>query len=118
MWNICRPAFGIVDLEIPLAKLNHYGVRGVSYDWFRSYLSNRPQYVSIHGYYSCLTNVNWGVPRICSRTPSLLLYINDLNQAIKFRTVYHFADNINLVYLGKSIKNLNKLVNIDLKSLG
>ena len=50
MWNICRPAFGIVDLEIPLAKLNHYGVRGVSYDWFRSYLSNRPQYVSIHGY--------------------------------------------------------------------
>ena len=58
MWNICRPAFGIVDLEIPLAKLNHYGARGVSYDWFRSYLSNRPQYVSIRGYYSCLTNVN------------------------------------------------------------
>ena len=28
-----------------------------------------------------------------------------------------FADDINLLYLGKSIKKLNKLVNIDLKNL-
>ena len=44
-----------------------------------------------------------------------LLYINDLNQAIKFCKVHHFADDTNLLYLGKSIKKLN--VNIDLKNL-
>ena len=29
----------------------------------------------------------------------------------------HFADDANLLYLGKSIKKLNKLVNFDLKNL-
>ena len=47
-----------------------------------------------------------------------LLYINDLNQAIKtFNKVHHFADDTNLLYLGNSIKKLNKLVNIDMKNL-
>ena len=46
-----------------------------------------------------------------------LLYINDLNQVIKFCKVHHFADDTNLLYLGKSIKKLNKFVNIDLKNL-
>ena len=46
-----------------------------------------------------------------------LLYINDLNQAIKFCKVQHFADDTNLLYLGNSIEKLNKLVNADLKRL-
>ena len=33
-----------------LAKLNHYGIRGVSNEWFKSSLSNRNQYVSINGF--------------------------------------------------------------------
>ena len=31
--------------------------------------------------------------------------------------MHHFADDTNLLYLGKSIKKLNKLVNYDLKNL-
>ena len=45
------------------------------------------------------------------------LYINDLNQAIKFCKVHHFADDTNLLCLCNSIKKLNKLVNADLKHL-
>ena len=45
------------------------------------------------------------------------LYINDLNQAIKFCKVHHFADDTNLLCLSNSIKKLNKLVNADLKHL-
>ena len=46
-----------------------------------------------------------------------LLYINDLNQVIKFCKIHHFADDTNLLHLDKSIKKLNKLVNFDLKNL-
>ena len=52
-----------------------------------------------------------------SEIPTFLLYINDLNQAIKFCKVHHFADDTNLLYFGKCMKKLNKLVNYDLKNL-
>ena len=78
-----QKAFDTVDHEILLSKLNHNGVRGVSNDWFRSYLSNWQQYVSINGYDSGLTKINCGVPQGSVLSPLLvLLFINDLNQAI------------------------------------
>ena len=47
-----------------------------------SYLSNCNQCVSINDFDSGLTTINCGMDpeRICSRTPSILLYINDLKQ--------------------------------------
>ena len=58
-----QKAFDTVDHQILLAKLNHYGIRGVTNDWFKSYLSNRNQYVSIKGFDSGLTSINCGVPQ-------------------------------------------------------
>ena len=46
-----------------------------------------------------------------------LLYINNINQAKKFRNVYHFADVTNLLCISNSINKLNKLANTDLKHL-
>ena len=98
--------------------MNHYGIRGVTNDWFKSYLSNRNQYVSIKGFDSGLTSISCGVPQGSVLGLLLfLLFINDLNQAIKFCKVHHFADDTNLLCLSNSIKKLNKLVNTDLKHL-
>ena len=58
-----QKAFDTVDHQILLAKLNHYGIHGVSNDWFKSCLSNRNQYVSINGYQSGLATINCGVPQ-------------------------------------------------------
>ena len=98
--------------------MNHYRIRGVSNDWFKSYLSNRNQYVSINGFDSGLAPINCGVSQGPVLGPLLfLLYIHDLNQAIKFCKVHHYADETNLLCLNNSIKKLNKLVNADLKHL-
>ena len=67
-------------------------------DWFKSYLSNRNQYVSINGYESSLPNINCGVPQGSILILLLfLLYINDLIQAIKFCKVHYFADDTNIL---------------------
>ena len=42
-----QKAFHILDPQRLLAKLNHCGIRGVSNYWFKFYLSNRSQYVSM-----------------------------------------------------------------------
>ena len=98
--------------------MNHYGIRGIANDWFKSYLSNRNQYVSINGFDSGLTTINCGVPQGSVLGPLLfLLYINDFNQAIKFCKVYHFADDTILLCLSSSFKKLNKIVNAGLKHL-
>ena len=103
-------------IKLKDASLN--GIRGVSNDWFKSYLSNCHQYVSIDGYESGLAAINSGVPQGSVLGLLLfLLYINDLIQVVKFCKVHHFADDTNLLYLSNSTKKLNKQVNADLKHL-
>lgn len=46
-----------------------------------------------------------------------LTYISDLNQAIKFYKVHHFADDINLINFNSSTNVINKQVKKDLKNL-
>ena len=93
-------------------KLEHYGIHGLATEWFKSYLSNRKQYVSINGYDSNLADVKFGVPQGSVLGPLLfLIYINDLNQALKFCKVHHFAYDTNLLHFNKSIYRLNKYVN-------
>ena len=52
----------------------------------------------INGYDSQLAEIKCGVPQGSVLGPLLLLlYINDLNQAIKFCKLHHFADDTNFV---------------------
>ena len=113
-----QKAFDTVNHNILTSKLDHYGIRGTSNNWFRSYLSERQQFVSIQGFSSDTESVKHGVPQGSVLGPLLfLLYINDLHKSIVFSKVYHFADDTNLLNINTSPKLMQKQVNIDLKLL-
>ena len=113
-----QKSFDTVEYEVLLSKLDHYGVRGLTNSWFKSYFTDRKQYVTINGYNSSLFSIAYGVPQGSVLGQLLfLLYINDLHRGIKFCKVHHFADDTNLLFITNSIKNLNKLINTDLKNL-
>ena len=111
-------AFDTVNHAILLKKLEHYGIRGPAQSWFSSYLESRKQKVVFDGTSSPLLNISCGVPQGSILGPLLfLIYINDMHTAVKFSTVYHFADDTNLLYHHKNPKVLRKHMNSDLKLL-
>ena len=52
-----QKAFHTVNHSILIAKLTHYGIRGIALDWFQSYLTNRKQQTSINSTLSSETMI-------------------------------------------------------------
>ena len=72
-------AFDTINHDILLSKLQFYGIRGNTYDWFRSYLSSREQFVELNGVRSASKSIIHGVPQGSVLGPILfLIAINDI----------------------------------------
>ena len=113
-----QKAFDTVEHNILLKRLNHYGIRGIANNLFKSYLTERKQFVEIDGQKSSQINIMHGVPQGSVLGPLLfLIYINDLHQCIQHSSTFHFADDTSLLCKGPSLKKLNKQINQDLKGL-
>lgn len=97
-----QKAFDTVDIPILLSKLHSLGIRGITHDIFRDYLSNRRQSVIINGSVSDEKTIEYGVPQGSIIGPTLfLIYINQLcNINLPNCKIFTYADDTALVIHG------------------
>ena len=82
-------AFDTLDHKVLLTKLHYYGIRDITLNWFRSYLTKRTQYVDCNGVSSSVREIETGVPQGSILGPLLfIIYMNDIHTV---------SDNLNFI---------------------
>ena len=111
-------AFDTIDHSILLQKLEHYGIRGLALDWFRSYISDRKQFVSYNNKDSDIMNMNCGVPQGSVLGPLLfIIYTNDVPHCLAHNKAIIFADDTTLFSSGNCVQELFNNMKTDLLEL-
>jgi retron-type reverse transcriptase len=88
-----KKAFDTVNHNILLNKLKNYGINGRMLKWFKSYLSQRNQAVSIGSEVSDFKNIDIGVPQGSILGPLLfIIYINSLPEHVNCKVVMYADD--------------------------
>ena len=102
-------AFDMVEHSVLLDKLSNYGIRGIAHKWFKSYLENREQFVSVNGKDSTKAPIKFGVPQGSILGPLLfVIYINDIPEIFKIAKFILYADDANIILTGESMSEISE----------
>ena len=113
-----KKAFDTIYHKLLLTKLEHYGIRGVAYDWIKSYLCERKQYVSVNSCNSEAMNVVCGVPQGSILGPKLfILYVNDIANVSSLLRFVLFAHDANIFLSGDDAKEISNTLSTELDKL-
>jgi hypothetical protein len=105
-----RKAFDTVDHARLIYKLEKLGIGNPLLSWLQSYLSNRKQFVKVHGTPSELTHIPSGVSQGDHLSPLLfILFINSVKTFLPFTKVLLFADDIKIFLKISFPSNCHKL---------
>ena len=110
-----KKAFDTVNHQILFKKLFSYGIRGTILKWFKSYLTDRLQFVTIDGTQSEIKSVKCGVPQGSILGPLLfIIYMNDLYNVSEFLFTILYADDTCVLLHGKNLNDLIISINKEL----
>ena len=114
-----KKASDTVQHKILLHKLQYYGIRGLAFHWFETYLSKRKQFVVINDTQSDISDLcECGVPQGSVLGPILfLLFINDIHKSLNNIVIKLFADDTNCFISDKDFNSLERLAEIELNKL-
>lgn len=110
-----KRAFETINRERLIKKMEQYGVRGLEKRWFESYLTNRFQQTKMNAEISDILEVKLGVPQGAKLAADLfILYINDINQCLKYCKIALFADDCLIYIIDTDTISANTKINEDL----
>ena len=104
-------AFDTIDHKMLLSKMDRLGMRGIVLNWFRSYLSDRKQFVVVNEAESAIKILNKGVPQGSIICPFLfIIYMNDLSEFCIQSQPTFFADDTTLLVTSPNKDLQNKIM--------
>ena len=107
-------AFDSVSHSILWQKLESYGVRAGELQWFRDYLNERRQRVSMGKVMSAWSDIRRGVPQGSILGPLLFMIFNDLPDAVEVSRVKQYADDTTIYHTSDSPEGLVEGLSKDL----
>ena len=111
-------AFDTISHSILLDKLHHYGVRGNALEWFKSYLTNRSQFVVYDNSKSSILSVQCGVPQGSVLGPLLfIIFLNDIAFSSDTLSFFIYADDTNAIVSNDNLNDLIHSVNNELHKI-